>query len=179
SLGVATSLNDLAVDLYIQGKAAEAEGTQREALAIQVKIYGAGHPYVLNSLYNLVRSISLQTNLTAAQLQDKFAETEPVARQCQTALTEKYPDDWISFSGRCLLGYCLVGQKKYAEAEPLLLSGLDGLKQREDKVPAGDKPRLIDAVSALAKLYEATSRPDPAAQWKTTLADLKKADQVK
>ncbi|HEV7926949.1 MAG TPA: serine/threonine-protein kinase, partial [Verrucomicrobiae bacterium] len=179
SQGVATSLNDLAVVLFIEGKIPEAEDTQRDALAIQVKIYGPSHPSVLNSLYNLVRTIVVQTNLTEAQLQDKYAAIEPVARQCQTALTDKFPDEWVSFSGRCLLGCCLVGEKKYAEAEPLLLSGYDGMKQREDKVPASIKPRLIGVAAALQELFEATNRPDQAAQWKITLADLKKANGVK
>jgi hypothetical protein len=127
----------------------------------------------------LVRTIVVQTNLTEAQLQDKYAAIEPVARQCQTALTDKFPDEWVSFSGRCLLGCCLVGEKKYAEAEPLLLSGYDGMKQREDKVPASIKPRLIGVAAALQELFEATNRPDQAAQWKITLADLKKANGVK
>jgi len=34
-----------------------------------------------------------------------------------------------------MLGGSLLGQKKYAEAEPLLLSGYEGMKQREVKIP--------------------------------------------
>ena len=44
------------------------------------------------------------------------------------------PDDWRTFNARSLLGGSLLGQKKYAEAEPLLLSGYEGMKQREDKI---------------------------------------------
>ena len=48
----------------------------------------------------------------------------------------RIPDDWLTFNARSLLGGSLLGQKKYAEAEPLLLSGYEGMKQREDKIPA-------------------------------------------
>ncbi len=34
-----------------------------------------------------------------------------------------------------MLGGCLLGQKKYAEAEPLLVAGYEGSMQREDQIP--------------------------------------------
>jgi hypothetical protein len=71
-----------------------------------------------------------------------------------------------------MLGGCLLGQKKYAEAEPLLLSGYEGLKQREDKLPPGAKTDLKEALQSLAQVYEATGRPDQAAAWKHRLAEL-------
>ena len=42
------------------------------------------------------------------------------------------------------MGATLLGQKKYAEAEPLLLAGYEGMKQREAKIPAAGKIRLRD-----------------------------------
>jgi len=53
-----------------------------------------------------------------------------------------------------------MGQKKYADAEPLLLSGYEGLKQREDKLPTAIRPRLQPAIRRLVRLYEETGRPD-------------------
>jgi hypothetical protein len=35
----------------------------------------------------------------------------------------KQPVEWTIFNTRSLLGDALMGQKKYAEAEPLLLQG--------------------------------------------------------
>jgi len=69
-----------------------------------------------------------------------------------------------------MLGGSLLGQKKYAEAEPLLLSGYEGLKQREDKIPAAGSMRPQQALQRLVQLYEETNRPDQAAQWKKLLA---------
>ena len=74
-----------------------------------------------------------------------------------------------------MLGSSLLGQKKYSEAEPLLISGYQGLKQREPEVPPASKStvtRLIkEAIQYLAQLYDATGRPDQAAEWKKKLEE--------
>jgi hypothetical protein len=92
---------------------------------------------------------------------------------------KKLPDDWQMFNAQSLLGGCLLGQKKVAEAEPLLLSGYEGMKQREDKIPAGGKPRLKEALQRLVQLYETTDRTDQAAAWKQKLAELEQAESAK
>jgi hypothetical protein len=51
----------------------------------------------------------------------KFAESEPVAREAVEMDRKKRPDNWQRFRAESLLGASLAGQKKYAEAEPLLL----------------------------------------------------------
>jgi len=63
-------------------------------------------------------------------------------------------------------------QKKYTEAEPLLLSGYDGMKQREGSMQWEGKFYLRDALQRVVKLYEATERPAQAAEWKQKLAEL-------
>jgi hypothetical protein len=115
--------------------------------------------------------------LTATFLeQGKFAQAEPLARECLDIREKKAPDEWLTFNARSmLLGGALLGQKKYADAEPLLVSGYEGMKQREDKIPPSGKVRLKQALQRLAQLYEATNRPDEAAQWKQKLADFDKA----
>ena len=60
----------------------------------------------------------------------------------------------------------MLGQKKFVEAEPLLRSGYDGMKQRADKLAAIGRLRLKEAGERLIRLYEATSRPDEAAKMK-------------
>ena len=68
-----------------------------------------------------------------------------------------------------MLGVPLLGQKKFAEAEPLLLSGYDGMKKQENKIPPPAKIRLNQAVERLVQFYEATSKPDEAAKWRKEL----------
>jgi hypothetical protein len=87
----------------------------------------------------------------------------------------KEPNAWSTFNTQSLLGAALLGQQKYADAEPLLLKGYEGMKQRADKIPPQSKPRLADAAARLVQLYEATNRPDDAQKWKDELEKLKAA----
>jgi len=82
------------------------------------------------------------------------------------------PDEWSSFHARSLLGASLLGQKKFAEAEPLLLAGYEGLRSRAEKLPPEDKPLLKEAVQRVIKLYEAAGKPAQAADWKRRLEGL-------
>jgi tetratricopeptide (TPR) repeat protein len=101
----------------------------------------------------------------------KFSAAELLARECLKIREQQLPDDWLTFNTRCMLGASLLGQKKYVEAEPLLLAGFEGMKKREEKIPAQGRPRLKEAMQNLARLYEETERSDQAAQWKQQLAD--------
>jgi len=50
-----------------------------------------------------------------------------------------------------------------AEAEPLLLAGYEGMKQRENKIPTIGKPRLKETLQRRVQLYEATPPEEAAA----------------
>ena len=65
-----------------------------------------------------------------------------------------------------MLGGSLLGQKKYAEAEPLLLAGYEGMKQREEMIPPSGKIRLTEAIERLVQLYERRARKDKADEWR-------------
>ena len=88
---------------------------------------------------------------------------ESLARGCLAIRERLFPTDWRTFSVRSLLGDCLLRQKQYAAAEPLLISGWEGLKQQEDRIPAEYKPRLKEGSERLIRLYEATGRAEKAA----------------
>ena len=65
-----------------------------------------------------------------------------------------------------MLGGALLAQKKYQEAEPLLLKGYVGLKERQATIPAQDRPRrLTEALERLVQLYEATGQADDMGTW--------------
>ncbi len=66
----------------------------------------------------------------------KFEGAEPAARESLTIRQKETPDHWLLFNSKSLLGASLAGQKKYAEAEPLLLEGYEGIKFRGEQVPA-------------------------------------------
>ena len=102
-------------------------------------------------------------------LQKKPAEAELKLRECLTIRQKIQPDDWTTFDTKSILGEALLDQKKFAEAEPLLLSGYEGMKQREDTIPSEDKPRLTKALERLVKLYEAWGKKDEAMKWRKEL----------
>jgi eukaryotic-like serine/threonine-protein kinase len=121
---------------------------------------------------------AVTAQLTKALLEEKkFTQAEPMARECLAIREKKLPDDWRTFNARSMLGGSLLGQKKYADAEPLLLSGYEGMKQREGNIPLEGKVRLSDALQRLVQLYQATKRPDQAAEWKQKLAALDKSEK--
>jgi serine/threonine protein kinase/Flp pilus assembly protein TadD len=102
--------------------------------------------------------------------QQEYAASEEVLRVCLAIRTKKIPDDWRRFNTLSLLGGALLGRKKYTEAEPLLLQGYEGIKQRESQVPEGYKIiRLNEAVGRLVRLYEATNQPEKARTWREKL----------
>jgi Tfp pilus assembly protein PilF len=67
-----TFLTNLAVVLQDQGKFAQAEHLQRQALQMRCKLLGEGHPAVATSLNHLA---------TVLQHQGKLAEAEQLYRQ--------------------------------------------------------------------------------------------------
>jgi hypothetical protein len=65
-----------------------------------------------------------------------------------------------------------MAHKKYAEAEPLLLSGFNGMQERAAAIPTANKPRLGKAVQRLIRLYDETERPENAVAWRQKLGEL-------
>jgi tetratricopeptide (TPR) repeat protein len=98
--------------------------------------------------------------------QGRYAQAEPLLRECLTIRAETSPAVWRHFDAQSLLGGALLGQEKYAEAEPLLRQGYEGMKQREAQISQIWKGRLAEAAERLARLCEATGRPEQAREWR-------------
>ncbi len=159
---------DLALLLDRTGQPAKAEPLFRELLDHQRAEHPAGDPALANAL------AALGTNLLT---QRKWAEAEPVIRECLAIREKALADEWSRFNAMSLLGGSLAGQKKYVEAEPLVLAGYDGLKAREAKIPAAGNRRLPEAAERIVQLYESWGKKDKAAKWRTDLA--KPSDEPK
>jgi serine/threonine protein kinase/tetratricopeptide (TPR) repeat protein len=110
-------------------------------------------------------------NFICGELLDhkQYAEVEPYLRELLAILERTTPDAWITFQTKHELGAALLSQNKYAEAEPMLRAGFEGMKQRETKVPRLVKPRLVESLELLVQLYEATNQPDEVAKWRKEL----------
>jgi hypothetical protein len=80
------------------------------------------------------------------------------------------------------LGAALDGQKKYADAERLLVDGFEGLLAHKTQIPARQKRELAAACARIPPLYEALGQPTAAARWRerlATIAELPPASDVR
>ena len=95
----------------------------------------------------------------------KWSEAEPLLRTCLHMREKNEPDAWTTANARSMLGECLLGQEKFTEAEPLLLDGYRGIKERGSNSSMA-RVRLSQAAERLVCLYDQTSRPVEAARWR-------------
>jgi hypothetical protein len=86
-------------------------------------------------------------------------------------------DNWKTFNVQAVVGGELLSQKKYAQAERLLLAACKGLKGQQAKLPAAGKQRLRQALQDLVQLYEARGKKDEAAKWRSELEAVQKAPE--
>jgi serine/threonine protein kinase/tetratricopeptide (TPR) repeat protein len=105
-----------------------------------------------------------------------FVEAESFLRVYLELAAKQTSDARDTSAAESALGACLLGQKKYKEAEELLLSGYNGLRKHEDKIPANFRQiQLTEALERLVQLYQAWDRPTEAARWRKELEAAKKA----
>jgi hypothetical protein len=104
-----------------------------------------------------------------------FAAAEPLLRECRALRAKALPDAWTTFNTESLFGGALLGQQKYDDAEPLLVQGYEGMKQRAAKIPAKRKGRLTEALERLVHCYDAWGMSAEAARWRSELAARKQA----
>jgi hypothetical protein len=101
---------------------------------------------------------------------EQWAEAETILAECLGIREKATPGSWLVFNTRSMLGGALLGQRRFAEAEPHLRAAVEGLKQREDEIPPQARVRITEAIERLAELCEATDRAEEAARWRTELA---------
>jgi tetratricopeptide (TPR) repeat protein len=152
---------DLANLLDQTGRGPEAEPLFRAGLEGVRKRFGADDPRTARIL--AARGLSLVR-------QGKWAEADAILRECLAIREKSQPDEWTTFNARSLLGGSLLGQKKYAEAEPLIVSGYEGMKAREARIPPPGRPRFAEGAERVIRFYEEWGQKDKAAEWRTRLA---------
>ena len=102
--------------------------------------------------------------------QKQFTKAEAVVQECLSIREKQDPNDWRTFNTKSLLGGALLGQKKYAEAEPMLLISYKGMKSRESTPGAqaarlAVQARLTEALGRLIQLYTETNKPEEVGKW--------------
>jgi hypothetical protein len=152
---VARRLNELGQLLGDEGKPDEAEQLYAKYLPILLSNWTSE-----SGILNQLKCHYAETLMARG----KFAEAEPLATDAVTEWEKTFPDD---FRYRPPLAASLLGQKKFARAETLLLSTHHLLI----KNAAPDRSVLKRVLQALVQLYQETKKPDEAAKWKRALAD--------
>lgn len=152
---------DLANPLDESGRSPEAEPLFRAGLEAARKRFGADDPRTAGIM--AARGLCLVR-------QGRWAEAEAILRPCLAIRAKVQPEEWSTFHVRSLLGGALLGQKKYAEAEPLIVAGYEGMKAREAKIPPPGKPYFNEAAERVVRLYEEWGKEEKTAEWRTRLA---------
>jgi tetratricopeptide (TPR) repeat protein len=151
---------NLAICYRSTGQAAKAAPLFEGALAVYRVKPGTGDEGTLITMNHLASAY--------LDLKDD-AKAEKLLREC-LELREKYsPGKWQQFLTMSQLGAALAGQAKRAEAEPLLLTGYQGLRDREAQVPGALRKIIAEAGSRIVALYDAWGQPEKAAQWREKL----------
>jgi tetratricopeptide (TPR) repeat protein len=114
-------------------------------------------------------TLALIDDLARAYLATRPALAEPLLSEALAIRQRKAPDHWRTLEARSVLGGSLLGQRKYAEAEVLLVQGYEGMKAREARIPVPQRSRLREAGERIIGLYESWNKPDQASAWKARL----------
>jgi len=154
------AMNNLALAYRDCGRVADAIPLHEQALKSSNAQLGPDHPDTLFAMRCLAEDY----------LDVKPAAAEPILRQVLAIREKKLPDDWATFETQSSLGASLLGQKRYAEAEPLLIEGFEAMKVRETKIPPASKARLTKAGERIVQLYEAWGKKEKAEEWRKRLA---------
>jgi hypothetical protein len=161
SAAVADLKADLAAFYFSQSGADLAEPLAIDVVELRQKLDGPDSPKCAASL----------AVLGLCRLsRGRAADAEPVLRRCLTIREKTQPDAWTTFNAQSMLGGALLAQKKYGDAEPLLRSGYEGMKQREQTIPPPSAVRLPEALNRLIEFYTATNKPDEVKKWRAERA---------
>jgi tetratricopeptide (TPR) repeat protein len=139
-----------------QGKYELAQTYGAQALGGLRHAMGSEHPDTMESVADLA---------LAYISQKEFIKAEPLAREAIGFYQKKEPRDWPRFRAESLLGASLAGQKRYAEAEPLLVEGYQGMAARKEQIDVPNRYHLDRAHEWLVQLYRAWGKPDKSAEW--------------
>ena len=100
----------------------------------------------------------------------RYNAAELLLRETLAIREKTQPDVWFTFNIQSMLGRALLGQKNYADAEPLLLKGYEGMKQREKSIPPSARVFIPESLDRLIELYTAMNKPDEAKKWQVERA---------
>jgi tetratricopeptide (TPR) repeat protein len=138
-----------------------AEQLLREALALNEK---NGNPP------RQQRSNALGWLALTMHLKGRDAEAESLIRETLAFHEKVAPDHPRTCYWRSVLGVILLGQRRDAEAGPLILKGYQGMKERETEY-AGYELERAEAGERVVRFYELTNHPGEGRRWRERLLE--------
>ncbi len=165
----------LALRQAVQGATSPDTAACRNQLAVAYRVAGRtteGARLFDNAPSSPAQALALALSGSMLLAEKKAFEAELKLRESLAIRQRNEPDLWTTFDTKSMLGQALLDQKKFTDAEPLLLSGYQGMKEREDKIAPQDKPRLAAALERVVRLYEEWGKKDVAAKWRGELNGL-------
>jgi tetratricopeptide (TPR) repeat protein len=151
------TMSDLGAVYHDEGKDELAEPLLIKTLELRRRVLGPSNPDSLNTM-GLLAEVELQ--------EQKYADAEPLLREAVGTTEKTSPDAWNRYYFQGLLGASLAGQKRFEEAEPLLVSGREGMVQRKATVPADSLGLVVRAGQRIVELYESWGKLEKAAEWR-------------
>jgi tetratricopeptide (TPR) repeat protein len=157
-VNLATAATWLGILYQDEGKTDLAEQTLTEAVALDRKRFQPGELITRSGLTSLGR-------LRLAE--QRYSEAESLLREAGSGEGNQQLMMWDTCDRQSLLGASLLGQGKYAEAEPLLIEGYEGLRKLSPAISVD--ANLPEAGQRLVQLYTAWGKPEKAAEWRQRL----------
>jgi tetratricopeptide (TPR) repeat protein len=158
------TLTDLAEAYALAGNLEQSLRLHHQtALAIEKRKFV--HPEARRVVHNLS---------SCHELLKQYAEAEVWRRKWLAVVKDRAGPESVAYGEELsALGWNLLKQEKYADAESLLLQGYEGTKKRKGEIPLHDRFRLTEALEGLVQLYDAWHKPDEAAKWRKELEKTK------
>jgi hypothetical protein len=100
------------------------------------------------------------------------AEAEFALSKAQTICQDREPDAWTTFRVTSELGDFQARHDRFTSAEPLLVVGYQGLRQRKGQIPWMNRKEVRLAAERLVRLYERWNRPLDAEKWRRELENV-------
>jgi tetratricopeptide (TPR) repeat protein len=135
---------------------AAAETILTSVLDAKRATFGVDHPDTLRTMASIGR-VRLE--------QRKYAEAETVLRDAISDFEKASLDIWNRYDAESRLGDSLLGQAKFMEAEPHLITGYNGLLRLQATIPAYYAPEIARAKARIVELYRNWQRPEKLAEW--------------
>jgi eukaryotic-like serine/threonine-protein kinase len=154
-----SAMNNLAMVYRMESKYIEAEALFRDVRDARSRALGNNDSATLNTA----------TMLGLVQFQEqRYQDADYTLRTALNGYQTARIETWERFHCQSLLGAALLMEKRFAEAEPLLLSGYDGMFQVRSAMPVEYRPFLADVRGAIIRLYEDWGKAAKASEWRNS-----------